>query len=247
MAIKNKTLAGKKLIDFLEEKGFFGSQLDNTLKTINRIKELKKEKKAVILAHYYTRDGIKFGIADYIGDSLDLSRQAVKTEAEIILFCGVDFMAETAKILNPEKKVLLPSLEAGCSLAESITAQDVSRLRQKHPEVALVTYINTSAEIKAEVDVCVTSANAPRVISQLPLKEIIFLPDVYMGQNLAQEIKDKKFVLWKGTCLVHEQFTPGQIKAYRQDYPGLKVYYFSQLKLILNKLQCAEEIINCLS
>lgn len=187
-----------------------------------RINRLKKEKNAVVLAHYYQRPEIQFGVGDFRGDSLALARAAQNTRADIILFCGVHFMAETAKILNPEKKVLLPSLEAGCSLSESITARDVRALKKKHPGAPVVTYINTSAAVKAESDIVCTSANAEKIIRAQESDTVIFLPDKFMGQNLAART-GKNIVLWDGTCVVHETFNPGQIRLYRKSYPGLKV------------------------
>jgi len=222
MATKNRCWSRKELEDHFFRQGIV-SDLEETLDKIEKINQLKQEKEAVILAHYYQRDAIKFGIADYVGDSLDLSKAAMETEAKMIVFCGVHFMAETAKILNPDKKVLLPSLEAGCSLAASITAEDVRKLREQYPQAAFVTYVNTTAEVKAEVDVCVTSANAPRIIAKLPQQQIVFLPDAYMGNNLREEIKDKEIIIWKGKCIVHEDFTAPRLEQYRLQYPGLKI------------------------
>jgi len=186
------------------------------------INRLKKEKNAVVLAHNYQRAEILFGIADVIGDSLELSKKARDTQADTILFCGVKFMAETAKILNPTKKVLIPDMEAGCSLAESISAADVKKLRAAHPKAAVVSYVNTYADIKAESDVCCTSANALKIVEALPNQEIIFLPDNYMARNIASQTK-KKIIPWKGLCIVHETFQPEQIAAYRKSYPGMKI------------------------
>lgn len=186
------------------------------------INRLKKERNAVILGHSYQTPDILFGIADYLGDSLELSRKAQKTDADVIVFCGVSFMAETAKILSPAKTVLLPDASAGCSLAESITAQDIRDLRAAHPSAAIVAYINTSASVKAEVDVCCTSANALKVVESLPHREIVFVPDVYMAQNL-QKLTSKTLIPWRGTCLVHERFSPDHIHAVRERYPGVKI------------------------
>jgi len=198
-----------------------------------RINKLKKKKNAVILAHNYQRPEILFGIADFTGDSFALSKNAKETNADIILFCGVQFMAETAKILNPNKKVLIPSLEAGCSLADDISAKDVKALKEKHPNVPVVTYINTSAEVKAESDVICTSANALKVIEAMPEDEVIFVPDMFMAQNLQNRTK-KKIHYWEGKCIVHEQFTPGQVLEYKNQYPGMKV---------LAHLECTPEVI----
>ena len=187
------------------------------------INRLKKEKNAVILAHNYQKAEIIFGVSDYHGDSLALSRQAKETGAETIVFCGVHFMAETAKILSPQKKVLLPDMKAGCSLSESITAKDVKELRKKHPNAGVVTYVNTSAQVKAESDAVCTSANALKIIEAMPQQEIIFLPDQFMAQNLAKKTA-KKIIPWNGTCMVHETFTPEQVDNYRQAFPGIKVF-----------------------
>ena len=198
-----------------------------------KINKLKKEKNAVILAHSYQRPEILFGIADHTGDSYGLSIEAKKTSADIILFCGVHFMAETAKILNPNKKVLIPSLDAGCSLAESITRENVKEIKAKHPGVKVVTYINTSADVKAESDVICTSANALKVIEEMPGNEVIFLPDEFMGKNLQNQTK-KKIHYWNGKCVVHESFTPEQITEYKNQYPDIEV---------LAHLECTPEVI----
>lgn len=187
------------------------------------INKLKREKNAVVLAHNYQRPEVLYGIADFRGDSLELSRKAAATDAGIILFCGVQFMAETAKILNPEKKVLLPSLEAGCSLSESIGPKDVRVLREQHPDAAVVTYVNTSAAVKAESDACCTSANALKVVKALPNKKIIFLPDEYMAKNIAKLVPEKEIIGYRGRCVVHETFTPDQLQFYKNAYPDVKV------------------------
>ncbi|MBI4210099.1 MAG: quinolinate synthase NadA [Candidatus Diapherotrites archaeon] len=198
-----------------------------------RINTLKKERNAVILAHSYQRPEILFGIADFVGDSYGLSVEAKSTNASVIVFCGVHFMAETAKILSPGRKVLIPSLEAGCSLAESITAQDVKGLKAAHPGVPVVTYVNTSAEVKSESDACCTSANALKVIEAMPGSEVIFLPDVFMAQNLRNQTK-KKIHGWNGKCVVHDTFTREQVLEYRRAYPGIKV---------LSHLECTSGVI----
>ncbi len=196
--------------------------LEHTVAVIEEINALKREKNAVVLGHWYMRDAVKL-VADYLGDSLDLSRQAMETTADIIVFAGVKFMAETAKILNPAKKVILPTLEAGCSLAESITGEDVRRLRAMYPDAAVVTYINTTAEVKAESDVCVTSANAKAIISKLPQRQILFIPDRYMGANLKAELPDKEIITYDGACILHETFTALNIPNIRRLMPGLRV------------------------
>lgn len=197
------------------------------------INTLKKEKNAVILAHSYQTPDIVYGIADFQGDSFQLSKNAQETTAETIVFCGVRFMAETAKILNPTKRVLLPSPAAGCSLADSITAEDVRRLKAAHPGVPVVTYINTTADVKAETDACCTSANALKIIEGFPGQEIIFIPDKYMAQNL-QKLTSKKLITWSGSCIVHEEFKASKIHQFKQKYPGLQV---------LAHTECAPEVV----
>jgi quinolinate synthase len=187
------------------------------------IRRRAAEKKAVILAHSYMTPDILYGIADFRGDSLGLSEEARKTDAEVIVFCGVRFMGETAKILSPKKTVLLPAPDAGCSLSESITAADVRRLRAENPGAAVVCYINTDAAVKAECDACVTSANAVDVVMGLPEKRIVFLPDKYMAGNLANACPGKEFVSWDGRCIVHEEFTPERARAWKDAYPGAKM------------------------
>lgn len=193
-----------------------------------KINLLKKEKNIVIPGHVYQRPEILQGIADFIGDSYRLAKLCSETKARGIVFCGVRFMAETAKILNPEKEVYLPSPEAGCSLAESITAEDVRGIKKEHPGTPVVSYINTTAEVKAESDCIVTSANAEKILRKLYEKhgKIIFLPDKLMGANLAKMLgktPGKDIILWKGTCIVHEGFDPATVLFYRKSYPGVKV------------------------
>ncbi|MFQ5678336.1 MAG: quinolinate synthase NadA [Gemmatimonadota bacterium] len=189
---------------------------------IVEIERLKKEKKAVILGHNYMVPEIFHGISDFTGDSLGLAKRAARTDAEVIVFCGVHFMAETAKIVNPERTVLIPDLEAGCSLSESITVEDVRLLKQRYPGVPVVTYMNTPAAIKAESDICCTSANAVKVVESLGAPRVIFLPDEYLAQNVAARTR-VRIIAWKGRCVVHEQFTPEEIRAYREQYPGIEV------------------------
>ena len=165
---------------------------------------------------------IIFGVADFVGDSLSLSEEAINVTADIIVFCGVEFMAETAKLLNNEKLVLLPSPDAGCSLASGITPSDVRELREKYPGIPIVCYVNTTAEVKAECDICVTSANVVDVISKLDSDTIIYLPDKHMAKNLSP-LTDKKIIGWDAECIVHNQFTGEQIKSLRQQYPGIKI------------------------
>jgi quinolinate synthase len=189
---------------------------------IARINELKKESNAVILAHNYQTPEIFHGVADITGDSLALARRANQTDADVIVLCGVHFMAETAKILNPDRTVLIPDPEAGCSLAESITAADVRALKAAHPGVPVVTYVNTSAEVKAETDVCCTSANAIEVVESLGSDRVIFLPDAFLGKWVAENT-DVELILWDGTCEVHQQFTAQDVSHYRAQFPGVKV------------------------
>jgi quinolinate synthase len=176
----------------------------------------------VILGHNYMVPEIFHGVSDFVGDSLELSRRARDSDAEVILFCGVHFMAETAKILNPSRTVLIPDLEAGCSLSESISPADVRLLKERHPGIPVVAYINTPAAIKAEVDVCCTSANAVEVVESLGVPEVIFLPDEYLARNVAAKTR-VKVIAWKGRCVVHEQFTADQVAAYRAQFPGIEV------------------------
>jgi len=190
---------------------------------VEAINRLKAEKNAVILGHNYQTPEIFHGVADLTGDSLALARMAAETDADVIVFAGVHFMAETAKILSPEKTVLIPSLDAGCSLAESITGADVRLLKERYPGVPVVTYVNTSAEVKAETDVCCTSANAVEVVESLGSDRVIFLPDEYLGQYVARHT-DVELILWKGHCEVHERFTAEEIRRFRTEYgAGLTV------------------------
>lgn len=186
------------------------------------INELKQERNAVILAHNYQTPEIFHCVADITGDSLLLARQAAETDADVIVLAGVHFMAETAKLLNPDKIVLIPDTGAGCSLADSITAADIRALRQKHPGVPVVTYVNTSAEVKAESDICCTSGNAVEVVESLGTEEVIFLPDEYLANYVAQQT-DVKIIDWKGHCEVHERFTAPQLEQYRADYDELTI------------------------
>ena len=189
---------------------------------IARINELKRERGAVILVHNYQTPEIFHGVADFSGDSLELARCGAQSTARIILMCGVHFMAETAKILAPEKTVLIPDLRAGCSLAEGITGEDVRLLKQKYPGVPVVTYVNTSAEVKAESDICCTSANAVQIVESLGADRVIFLPDGYLGRYVASKT-DVEMILWEGSCEVHERFTAEEIRAYRGSHSGIQV------------------------
>ncbi len=189
---------------------------------IAEIQRMKEERGAIVLAHNYQTPEIFHGVADLTGDSLALARQAMETDADVIVLCGVHFMAETAKILNPEKTVLIPDPKAGCSLASSITAADVRLLRERYPGVPVVTYVNTSAEVKAETDVCCTSANAVEVVESLGAERVIFLPDEYLGHHVASRT-DVELILWQGHCEVHERFSGSEIRSYREGHPGVVV------------------------
>ena len=189
---------------------------------IDKINKLKKEKNAIILAHNYQTPEIYHGVADIAADSLALAIEASKTSADKIIMCGVHFMAETAKLMNPAKKVFLPDMEAGCSLASSITGEDVRLLKQKYPGVPVVSYVNTSADVKAETDICCTSANAVKVVESLNVDKVIFLPDQYLADYVAKNTK-VKIIAWKGTCIVHEQFTEKEIKDIKTQNPGIKI------------------------
>jgi quinolinate synthase len=186
------------------------------------INSLKKERNAVVLAHNYMTPEIFHCVADITGDSLALARRAAETDAEVIVLAGVHFMAETAKLLNPGKTVLIPDMRAGCSLAESITAADIRKLRKKHPGVPVVTYVNTSAEVKAESDICCTSGNAVEIVESLGCKEVIFLPDEYLANYVAQQT-DVRIITWKGHCEVHERFTAQELQDYRASYEDLTI------------------------
>ncbi len=189
---------------------------------IAAIQRLKRERNAVILAHNYQTPEIYHGVADFVGDSLALAQQAAKTPAEIIVQCGVNFMAETSKILSPGKTVLIPDRLAGCSLAASITGADVRLLRERFPGLPVVTYVNTSADVKAESDICCTSANAVEVVESLGVPKVIFLPDEFLGNWVATQTA-VELVLWKGHCEVHERFTGAEIRALRAADPGVFV------------------------
>jgi quinolinate synthase len=189
---------------------------------VKAINALKKERGAVILAHNYQTPEIYNCVADFVGDSLQLAREAAKTKAGVIVQCGVHFMAETAKILNPDKVVLIPDRRAGCSLAQSITAEDVRLLRDKFPGVPVATYVNTSAEVKAESDICCTSSNALQVVESLGSERVIFLPDEYLARYVASQTS-VKIIAWKGHCEVHERFTADELRSYRASDPSIMI------------------------
>lgn len=188
---------------------------------IQQILDLKKEKKAIILAHVYQEPEIQ-DIADFVGDSLGLSKKAMKTDAKTIVFCGVSFMAETAYILNPEKTVLLPEKTAGCTLADMATVKQLREMKKKHPHAAVVSYVNSTAEIKAESDICCTSANAVTIVDSLDQDEILFLPDKNLGSYVAEQT-DKHIILWNGYCSVHEQIRPETIQHLKKQHPNAEV------------------------
>ena len=189
---------------------------------IHRINQLKKEKNAIVLAHNYQTPEIYHGIADVAADSLALAIEASKTTADIIVMAGVHFMAETSKLMSPEKKVLLPDMAAGCSLSSSITGKDVRLLKEKYPGVPVVSYVNTSADVKAETDICCTSANAVKIVESLGVKKVIFLPDDYLAKYVASQT-DVEIIAWKGICMVHDQFNEKEIHDIRAKNPGIKI------------------------
>lgn len=201
---------------------------------INEIRELKEEKNAVILVHSYVTPEIIYGVGDYVGDSYALSKNAMQTKADVIVFAAVRFMGETAKILNPEKEVLVPTALDGCTLADCINAADVRALRREFPDYTFVCYVNTTADVKAECDVCVTSANVYKVVEAIPNEKIYFLPDKLMGQNLANEMRrrgvKKDIRYFNGTCYVHEEYGEEQIFRIRTEYPNVKVVSHPECK-----------------
>lgn len=189
---------------------------------IEEIEALKQTRNAVVLAHNYMTPDIFHGVADLSGDSLALARLAAETTADVIVMAGVHFMAETAKIINPEKTVLIPDTGAGCSLAEGITAAEVRQLRERYPGVPVVTYVNTSAEVKAETDICCTSSNAVQVVQSLGVERVIFLPDQYLGKWVASQT-DVEVILTDGSCIVHERFTGQELRDYRKQHQGISI------------------------
>lgn len=189
---------------------------------VHAINRLKKERGAVILAHNYQTPDIFHCVADIVGDSLQLARDATKVDAEIIIQCGVHFMAETSKLLNPEKTVLIPDAKAGCSLSESITGADVRLLKERYPGVPVVTYVNTSADVKAETDICCTSSNVLSIVESLESDTVLCIPDEYLAMNVAKKT-NKKILTWKGHCEVHERFTAAELLAYKEADPSIKI------------------------
>ena len=201
---------------------------DNTEKLIQLVKELKKQRNAVILVHNYQKPEM-YKIADYIGDSLGLSKQAAETDADVILFCGVKFMAETAKILSPDKTVLLPTFDAGCSLADMATPKQLTQVKKLHPDAAVVSYVNTTADIKAMSDVCCTSMNAVKIVDSLPNEEIIFLPDKNLGRYVASKSK-KKIILWDGYCFVHDKLNAQMLVDLKKKNPNAMIIAHPECK-----------------
>ncbi len=187
------------------------------------INALKRERNAAILAHNYMTPEIFHGIADVVGDSLQLAIEATRTKADVIVQCGVHFMAETSKILNPSKTVLMPDMAAGCSLADSITADGIAQMRARYPGAPVVTYVNTTAEVKAASDICCTSSNAAQIIRALDAETIIMAPDQYLAQNVAAQVPEKRIVWWEGSCIVHEQYTAQDIRDFRDWNPGTRI------------------------
>lgn len=241
MYLKLKTMLGDYVPDF---------ELRYKAELAVEINRLKREKNAVILGHNYMEPALYHSIPDFVGDSLELSRKAAKTDKDIIVFCGVRFMAETAKILNPTKTVLLPAEKAGCSLAASITAEDVRALKRHFPGVPVVTYVNTYADVKAESDICCTSGNAQAVVNSLKSDTVIFLPDEYLAKNVARETgkhiifpsiypnsaeagMDYQMIGWHGKCEVHEKFTVDDIRRVREQFPDV---------VILAHPECSPEV-----
>jgi quinolinate synthase len=200
---------------------------------IEAILALKRRRNAVILAHNYMTPEIFHCVADITGDSLALAREATKVSADVIVLAGVHFMAETAKLLNPAKTVLIPDTRAGCSLASSITAADIRLMRERHPGLPVVTYVNSSAAVKAESDICCTSANAKKIVESLGTEAVIMLPDEYLAKNVAAQT-NVRIIAWAGHCEVHERFTSAQVRALRSDYPGV---------VILAHPECPPEVI----
>jgi len=217
-------------------------EIEEKARLVVEINKLKRERNAIILGHNYMEPALYHGVADIVGDSLELCRKAAEVDNEVLVFCGVEFMAETAKIINPDRKVLIPSLKAGCSLASSITAADVRALKARYPGVPVVTYINTYADVKAETDVCCTSGNAVKVVESLGVDTVIFIPDEYLAKNVAKETGkhvifpendprkagsdtkiDKVFVGWHGKCEVHDKFEVEDITNIRKQFPDVVV------------------------
>ena len=217
MSVKNSLTITDRLDNVLPE-----VEIAALTPLIEEIEQLKIERNAVVLAHNYMTPDIFHGVADLTGDSLALARLAAETDADVIVLAGVHFMAETAKIVSPNKTVLIPDLDAGCSLADSITPADIALLRERYPDAPVVTYVNTSAAVKAACDITCTSGNAVAIVESLDANQVIFLPDQYLGRWVASQT-DKEIILWQGSCEVHERFTGEELREYRKDYPGVQI------------------------
>ncbi|MBE1285188.1 MAG: quinolinate synthase NadA [Rhodobacteraceae bacterium] len=190
---------------------------------VKAIEELKKKRNAVILGHNYMTPDVYHGVSDFVGDSLQLAIKATEVEADVIVQCGVHFMAETSKILSPEKTVLMPDMDAGCSLAESITAEGVEEMRRRYPGAPVVSYVNTTAEVKAASDICCTSSNAAQIVAAMDSHTVIMTPDQYLAQNVAKDVPQKNVVWWEGSCIVHEQYSPQDLRDFREWNPGTRL------------------------
>ena len=217
--------------DWREKAGktYFKEELDEREPLVREILELKKQKNALILGHNYMTPDVFHGISDFVGDSLELAKRSRDSQADIILFNGVHFMAETAKILNPTRKVLIADLKAGCSLAESMTGEDVRQLRAKYPGVPIVSYINCTADVKMEVDIICTSANAVKIVESLPSDTVLVVPDGYLAQNIQKQTK-KKIIPWPGKCMVHELYTEFDVDMARKSFPKAKIVAHPECK-----------------
>ncbi len=218
LALQKET---QRLYERLHHLGWAWGHCATIAPTTLEINELKKEQNALILAHSYQTPDIMYGVGDFIGDSYSLSRKATEYPASKIIFCSVYFMGETAKLLNPDKEVLVPRV-AGCSLADSITGEQVRALRKKYPHAGIVCYVNSYAEVKAESDTCCTSSNVVAVVEAMPQEEVIFIPDKLMGLNLGN-MTSKKIITWDGTCVVHEGFNPDMVQGIRKRFPGVQI------------------------
>ncbi len=206
-----------------------------------KINRLKKEKNAVLLAHNYQVEEVQLA-ADYLGDSLDLSRTAAEVEHDMIVFAGVKFMAETAKVLSPEKKVLLPRLDAGCPMADMVTVEELIELKEEHKNAKVVTYVNSSVEIKAESDACCTSANAVKVVKNIDADEIIFIPDKNLGAYVQKMVPDKKIILFEGYCYVHNRIKKEEIQEMKKRFPEARVVVHPEVRMEV--IQLADEVLS---
>ncbi|MDD3705502.1 MAG: quinolinate synthase NadA [Clostridiaceae bacterium] len=201
----------------------------------NEILRLKKERNAIILAHNYQVPEVQ-DVADIVGDSYSLSQKAAETDSDVIVFCGVHFMAESAKILSPDKTVLLPVKDAGCPMADMVTAPKLREMKKRYPDAAVVCYVNSSAEVKAECDICCTSSNALKVIESLEQKQVIFVPDENLGSYIASKVKDKEIILWKGFCITHKRVKAEEVKKIKQMYPDAKILMHPECEPEVQKL-----------